>query len=424
MGPAMIVAGSIAGEAEGTLPGGLAGIPKEFFARLEELRGTPGHNYADESNIVSYLGFKMAEDAGVELILSAYAADPIVEDGSVCGLFVEGKSGRVAVRAKVVVDATGDADMASRAGVPIIAEVPPDPSYALLIREPYIGKEFVSWNDTGILYLVGGVNLGKYNEFISRDVALSHEDQTWAEGRLGRFPKALVPALREAWESGQFKPTREIDRKVRMTSSPSFTDLGNGVACSRVNASGEIHSKDMAQISKLEAALRVQAFEWVRFLRNHAPGFEGAYALCMAPFLGTRGGPCIEGEHTLTPEEAFNGERFDDVLYRNMHEGLHGGDTSGFDVSYGMLLPKGLDGLLVTGRGAAYLRRGHDPTGMRARPSMMILGQATGTAAALAAKDGVTPRNLDIKRLQKALLQQGLYLGDERRLVELGLKYS
>ena len=77
--------------------------------------------------------------------------------------------------------------------------------------------------------------------------------------------------------------------------------------------------------------------------------------------------------------------------------------------------------MLVTGRGAAYVRRGHDPSGMRARPSMMTLGQATGIAAALTAKTGVTPKTLDIKTLQRALVNQGLHLGDESRLKELGL---
>jgi len=81
-----------------------------------------------------------------------------------------------------------------------------------------------------------------------------------------------------------------------------------------------------------------------------------------------RAAPRIEGEHTLTIEEMFAATRFDDVLYRNLHEGLnHGGDPSGFDVPLRGAIPKGLDGMLVCGRGYAYERRGHDPTGMRAR---------------------------------------------------------
>jgi len=84
-------------------------------------------------------------------------------------------------------------------------------------------------------------------------------------------------------------------------------------------------------------------------------------------------------------------------------------------------VPRDLDGLLVCGRGAAYVRRGHDPS-TRARATTMHLGQAAGTAAAFAAADGISPRDLDVKRLQKELLRQGFYLGGQDRLRELGLR--
>ncbi len=109
------------------------------------------------------------------------------------------------------------------------------------------------------------------------------------------------------------------------------------------------------------------------------------------------------------------------MLFRNTHDHDHGGDASGFDVPYGITLPKGIEGLLVCGRGAAYLRRGHDPTGMRARPSMMVFGQAVGTAAAIAAIDGMRPRNVDIKKVQRRLVEDGIFLGDDARLGELRL---
>ena len=167
----------------------------------------------------------------------------------------------------------------------------------------------------------------------------------------------------------------------------TFKIFGGGLLGARLNVRGELRREDMKQNSLVEAAVRVRIVETVQFFREHVPGFENAYLLFMAPCFGARGGPCIDGEHTVTPHEAYTGQKFDDVMFRNIHEGLpeHGGDPSGFDAPYRMLLPKRMDGLLVTGRGAAYLRRGHDPTGMRSRPSIMALGEATGIAAALAA---------------------------------------
>jgi hypothetical protein len=188
----------------------------------------------------------------------------------------------------------------------------------------------------------------------------------------------------------------------------------------RISIRGEYDKGDWRHISLLESEGRRLMHEFVAFLRERVPGFAGAYLICEAPFLGSRGGAHIESGHVLTVEESIAGARFDDVIFVNIHEAVHGGAKEGYDVPYRMLLPKGLDGLLVTGRGAGYIRRGHDPSGIRARPSMMILGQATGVAAALAAK-GTSPRKLDMRLLQRTLVQQGLCLGDKGRLEELGL---
>ena len=429
IGPAMIVAGDVYNEADATMPGGLAGTPKQLIERMEQLRGTPGQNFADQTNIISYLGVKMAEEAGVQLLLSVWAADPIVENGAVRGLFVEGKSGRVAVRARVVVDASSDADMARRANVPVVIDTPADPGYGPLVRPQYNRPEYVPWNDTGLFYMMAGVDLTAYREFRGRARGLDDAEQAWVQKMaetypsVGRLPHALVPPLKREWDSGGYRVAGDIEPRVHYSMSARISNYGNGLAGTDVDARGAIRREDTGQNSRLEAALRVHAFETVQFLKGNAPGFGQAYLLFVAPYFGARGGPYIDAEHTLTIEEAFSGKKFDDTLFLNIHEGQkqHGGDPSGHDVPYRMTLPKHIDGLLVTGRCAGYVRRGHDPTGMRARPSVMVFGHATGTAAALAARDGATPKTLDVKTLQRALLEDGLHLGDEARLAELGL---
>ncbi len=115
--------------------------------------------------------------------------------------------------------------------------------------------------------------------------------------------------------------------------------------------------------------------------------------------------------------------RFDDVLFVNVHEGRppHAGAVEGCDVPYRCLLPRGVDNLLVVGRGAAYVRRGHDPTGMRARPLVMVLGQAAGVAATLAIESNTTVKGVERRELQRLLLTDGFHLGHADRLRELGL---
>jgi hypothetical protein len=193
---------------------------------------------------------------------------------------------------------------------------------------------------------------------------------------------------------------------------------------------GDVDVDDWEQVSRAEAELRRHAYDTTDFMRRHAPGFENAWVLFTAPFISARGGPCIRGEHVVTPHDIVTGARFPDVLMRAMWEAVarkvHQNSKAtpltvgGYDVPYRMMLPQGLDGLLVVGRGSAYIRRGHDP-GTRGRILQFHLGEAAGVAAALAAADGVTPRSLDTRRLQRELLRRGFWLGEPERLRELGL---
>ena len=80
LGPAMIVGGSVAGEAPVTLPGGLAGIPRELNDRMEALHVETAHRYADITNIISHLAAQMALDAGVEILVPVWVGDPIIAD--------------------------------------------------------------------------------------------------------------------------------------------------------------------------------------------------------------------------------------------------------------------------------------------------------------------------------------------------------
>jgi hypothetical protein len=396
--------------------------------RLKSLRVGEETFNPEEASIASYLAYEMSREAGVEVLLQASASDPIVEDGVLRGLFVETVSGRVAVKAKVTVDGTGSGAIAERAGAGMVAYLEPWDEYAEYIRPPYLRKDDAThYNDTGLLCAAGGIDKAAYQAFAEADAELSEEDTAWAEkrGMLREpprgYPRGLVAALRRADEDGSYRPRDEVEPGVRMSTTHQFGGPDDALGVFAVICTGAVDAGDHAQVSRIEGAMRAQAFKAVAFYRANAPGFETAYLAFCAPFLGWRGGPHIEADHTLTPEECFSGALFDDVLYRNIHEHEHGGAASGFDVPYSITLPKGIDGLLVCGRGAAYLRRGHDPSGMRARPSMMVFGQCVGTAAAVAAQDGATPRTVDIKKVQRRLVEDGINLGEEKRLKELGL---
>ena len=424
IGPGMILGGGLHNEAEGTLPGGLAGISKEFMARLDAMRSRGTGCYPEESSLCAYLAREMMTEAGVEVLLSACVSEPIMGATAVRGLFVETISGRVAVTAKVTIDGTGTASVARRAGAPLTSYLAYSEADKNYIRSRYLDPEFPTlWNDNMVHILMSGVDLETFRAHWDRPGDAPEEDRKWGEksGEAEGYPGWLLPALHKAWEDDTFRTWCDLEPGVQSSAGRKFRDMGNGVVAGTVSAVGAIDAGDAEQVSRIEDKMRRRAFQLAHFYIKNVPGFEKASPLFSQPYFHWRGGPHIEGDHTLTPKECFEGAKFDDALYRNIHEHLHGGEASGFDVPLSITLPQGIDGLLVCGRGAAYQRRGHDPTGMRARPSMMVFGQGVGTAAAVAALDAVAPRDVDMRKVQGRLVQDGIVLGDASRLAELGL---
>ncbi len=428
IGPGMICKGTLAG-VKGDLIGvfpGFMGIPKEFIERYTALGGgcVPPHSKCDnnlrDSNIASYTAFTMLEESGVKLMLSAYAADPILEGNSVKGIFIENKSGRQAVKAKVVVDATGEADVARRAGAPIL--------YPKAIYHEIDGH---SPTGMGLSFVLGGVAWERY-EVYKKECKPSEEDINWSKEVLGEqktnqfIRDQILTFIRKAWENGEYRiPEVDLgDVKIEINIGiGKIKDSGlayGHIAPERIFE--EIHVGDGLHISIFEVKLRMCAFEAVQFYKKYVPGFENAYLLFTAPFLGARGGPCIEGEYTLTMDDCRVARRFDDVIYlygefRALRYICEQGECKWTDLPYRVMLPKKIDGLLAVGRSAS----GIPDTLLRNRMAVKHMGQAGGTAATLSAKKDISPKELDVKELQSVLLDAGFYLGDKARLKELGL---
>ena len=404
IGPGMIAGGSLSGGRIKHLCGGFTGIPREFIERhmalgggsvpespnLGDLSPSPspvvqdGLYYLKDSSIAAHVALEMLHESGVKPLFSSFIADPILSDNRVCGIFVENKSARQAVKAKVVIDATGEADVAMRAGAPMIY---PHSSYYDIDKHGPGGA--------GVYYAVGGVDTEKYHAHLEEQKSLG------GDLRLGKSAE------------GGFLTGRH---------GPERVDHQDGK-----------YGHDGLKLSNDETEIRMEIFEKVQSWKRAIPGFENAYLMLISPYLGARGGPCIEGEYTVTTEDLKAGRRFPDVLYVFAHTGWFGPmgalawddpkrdqarvSSSWTDFPYRAMLPKGVDGLLAVGRSAS----GIPDTLLRSRMTVMHMGQVGGTAAALAVKNGVTPKDLNVKTLQQKLLEDGFYLGDCARLKALDL---
>ena len=412
----------------------LKGVAGEFYARFRATMEDSAPVYASVSHAASRIGVAMCQEEDIKLVLSAYAGDPIMDGDRVRGLFVETKSGTIAITAPVVVDATGDADTALRAGARIRRVVSAEeistpagneqPGEGDNLRNP----KYRNWNDGQIYFYLGDAEVAKYAQFCEETrVELSDAERDWAKENLRiiwkGWPDPMIPILKEGWESGEFRVEREIRPNVIVALNDWFARTGSrpNIMGGRAGIFGDYDTGDWEDVAMMEAEVRSIVFDGVRYFRKRrVPGFETAFVITMSPFLGARGGPFIEGDYTLTPLEAYEGAKFDDVCLSQTYSPEMRHESDWFDWPYRVLLPKGVAGLLVTGRGTSFTRRGHDSS-LRGRLRMIPLGEVAGLAAAIAARDSVAPRELEVKKLQQAMLDAGYFLGDEARLKELGL---
>ena len=184
---------------------------------------------------------------------------------------------------------------------------------------------------------------------------------------------------------------------------------------------------DEAEVSRSLSYRRKLNRVYLNFLRERIPGFEEAYIVMESPTGGAREGRRIVGDYMLTEEDVLTGRRFPDVIAKggprgpDLHSvtGLWGDGVASpfrapYDIPYRILLPKDVEGLLVAGRcvSTTFAALG----AVRDQATCMSMGEAAGAAAAIAAQDGVTPRAVDVTKVQQALLAQGalLYMGGEQ----------
>jgi hypothetical protein len=362
----------------------------------------------------------MMAETGVRTLYNTYAADPLMVEQRVTGLYVETKSGTQAIRAKVVVDATGDADVAARAGAPVDGG----------------GRLF----HPGTYWAMANVDIDRYVTEVV-EVPATADDIAWAEeisphAAGSRWIRPLLPYYRAAWEAGEYRFVQEIDGLGTVHADHGIFRAVAGVqevadplrigkygivgAMVGVARNEDPTSGDSEVMTALEAGCRRFIFETAQFLVRRVPGFERAYLHIIAPYFNSRGGRSIISERPVTMEDVQQRRTFDDVVLRGGHRllGLHPVryETT-YDFPYRQFLPRGVEGLLVTGRACIV-----QPPVMRIRWMVMLMGQAAGLAAALSVRQGTTPHDLDVKGLQRALVDRyQVPLGDEDRLRELGL---
>ncbi|MFB7166100.1 FAD-dependent oxidoreductase [Streptomyces sp. NPDC056242] len=291
----------------------------------------------------------LVRESGVNLRLHSWFSRPVVQDGAVKGVVCETKSGPQAVMGDVVIDTTGDIDVASRAGA----------SYA---QDNYL---------VTLVFRLGGVDTATAERF---------EQENPREARaINRKIKRLLGG---AWELWWLK-----------------TPVPGVVWCNAPHLTG-FDGTDPVSLTEAEFEARARIGAVLDSIKSDLPGFENSYLLDVAEQMGVRQTRLLQGEYVVTKDDVTSRRHFADSVSRGRD----------YYTPYRALLPRGVDQLLAAGR--HYSATPEAQRMSREIPPCMAMGQAAGIAAATAVEQGVLVRDVDPAVIQRRMRDQGADPGD------------
>lgn len=380
----------------------IKGLPQRFIDRLREKGAASGHvpcklhvslTIIDPEQAKSE-ALSTVERAGVEVLMYVLCVDVVKRDGKVCGVVIESKAGREAILARTVIDCTGDADVAFRAGV-----------------ECRKGDETGGMQPPTLMFCMRGVDVDALRRAIVEHPDVYDMDTMPAEQfrRRNFITVGLRRQIAQAREAGIDIP---VARTILIT---GMADDEIWVNMSRVNG---VDSTDPASYTHGESVARGQIYEIERYLKRFVPGFAEAEMKCVAPFMGIRESRVIVGRYVLTADDILSCRRFDDAIAVasypvDIHHAV-GGDCSlywcedCYDIPFRSIVPASVGGLLVAGRCASLSHEAM--ASARVMSTCMAMGEAAGRAAAQALREGVDAADIDVAELQRKLLETGAYL--------------
>ena len=337
-------------------------------------------------------------ESGAEILYYTNFSEPILEDNKIIGVIVENKAGRKAIIAKRVIDATGDADVAFKAGVPCESGRLKDGlNQAMSVR-----------------FIMGNVNLKKLSDFL---ISIDPENKF----------EINYPLVHAAFTSGGDWPLNEIARKaikdgILEEEDEDYFQLFSipgregeiTFNCPRI--SNRVKGTDPFDLTNAQIVGKKKIRRLIKFCKKYLPGFENAHIILTAPMVGVRETRRIVGEYVLTVDDIKNYRKFEDGIARNnypidIHKPKREDNQSVtfeeiskkdyHEIPYRCLVPKIIDNLLVAGRCISATFEAQ--SSIRIQPNCRAFGEAAGLAAALSIKENASPRNFDGKKLKQII---------------------
>ncbi|MBQ4047941.1 MAG: FAD-dependent oxidoreductase [Clostridia bacterium] len=323
------------------------------------------------------LYLEMLDEVGCRLMLYTFAEDAICDGDKVCGASVINKSGRTEIYAGVTIDATGDGDIAARAGAEFI-----------------LGRESDhKMQPATMMFKVGGVDY-------SRAVFLPSFESTYEteNGELQALAKQHIP-----YPAGHILTYK--------------TTLPGVVTCNMTNAI-DIDGTKAEDLTRATLTCRRQLDDIVAYLRKFVPGYEQCYVISSASLIGVRETRHFKGKYTLNEDDILAARVFDDYVVKDAHfnfdvHNITGAgldktgvqkyftQQQGYTIPYRCLLPEGKENLLLCGRNISGTHMAH--SNFRVMPICVGIGEAAGAAAALAVRQNCAPGEISAEEIRNLI---------------------
>lgn len=384
------------------------GLPQKFITRLREERdGASEHRPCPlhmgitlvEPEAVKTVALEMLTEAGVDVLFYTFFAGVVMEGPRIAGVITESKSGRSATLAKIVIDCTGDGDVAFRAGVPCEK-----------------GDENGGMQPPTLMFCIAGVDTDKLRHSIADapPEARTYLTDFIPAEYFGQNQQFIVVGMRELMAQAKAEQNLEIPNERTII----ITGLKKGEVWINMTRVKGTDGTDARSLTKGEIEGRAQIDDIVTYLTGYVPGFEDAYFTKTAPFLGIRETRRIIGKYVMTQDDVLSCRHFDDAIavasypidiHRPSDDGctlIWCGDC--YDIPYGSLVPQKVENLLVAGRAISTTHEAMGAT--RVMATCMAMGEAAGRAAKISIQGNRAPGDIDVAELRRQQLARGVYL--------------
>ncbi len=349
----------------------------EILKRHNEKCGESEKNTKIDPELLTITYIEMMEEANVECLLYTTVFDVVMENNRLTGVVCCNKNGLSVYKAKVIIDASGDGDVAYRSGA-----------------EYFIGRETDGkMQPATLMFKVGGVDMGRAVFPGSFETLVPTE-----KGELQALAKEILP-----YPAGHVL--------LYKTTIPGI------VTCNMTNVIG-IDGTKAEDLTKAEFVCRKQMLPIVKFLREYVPGYENCYIIGSASLIGVRETRHFKGVKTLTEQDIMEAKQFDDAVVFGAHfnfdvhnitgSGLdksgcqkHFKQMGGYTIPYGCLVPEKIDGLLLSGRNISGTHIAH--SNFRAMPICAGIGEAAGVAAVISVKNNKFVREVTAQEIQSVI---------------------